>query len=660
MRLVKIPMMLLALLLQFAPLARVVSLLPPPAMNMIIILFRWAAGGAAAFGGVQAVAGASTVITNPLTAKGTNGVSFVQKLTTAPDPAHWWSAAPLPEGVRLQGTSGNTSWFLTGTPTTPGVYRIVLTAKDVASSGSDRTTTGTLVLTVVPNGTPPSITQQPTGGEVEPGGGLALTATAAGTAPLRYQWLFNGSAVAQATNATLTLAGLESNRAGDYSLWVTNIAGSVTSQVAVVVVNGPPAITSDPSALTAAFGGSASFRVRAGGKLPLEYQWLKDGALLAQQTNALLTLPGLNSTSLGEYSVRVQNSLGAVTSSVARLLLDYGYTTNSVARLAYNASWRYNQTLNLDAVKWEAVDFNDSAWATGTGLLNVGSGSLPAAKGTTLTLGRMTYYFRTHFAFSGNPATTRLRLNSILDDGAVIYLNGFEIHRIGMDTNLANVVYTTPANRTVSTAVVEGPFILPGDRLVEGDNVLAVEVHQAASSSSDVVWGITLTTDTGIPNEPATLLAPLSGVEAPEGADVTLTAQAAGTGPLSYVWLFGNQPIAGQTSATLTLPAVTVGNAGPYSVIVSNHFGSAHSSASVNVIPNRPLQLELGAVANNQLAVSATLSAGRTYVVEWTDQLGVAESWKVLLSETPAQTGSVSWNIDLAGAPVRFLRLRVQ
>ena len=51
-------MMLLTLLLQFAPIARMASLLPPPAMNMIIILFRWAAGGAAALGSVQAVAGA--------------------------------------------------------------------------------------------------------------------------------------------------------------------------------------------------------------------------------------------------------------------------------------------------------------------------------------------------------------------------------------------------------------------------------------------------------------------------------------------------------------------------------------------------------------------------------------------------------------------------
>lgn len=658
MRLFRLPLMLLTLLLQFAPLVRMASLLPPPAMNMIIILFRWAAGGAAAMGSVQAVAGASTLITSALAGKATNGLPFTVRLTTAPDPAHYWTAAPLPAGIKLQGTSGSTTWFLTGTPTVDGVFRIGLTAKDNSSSGADRTVSATFVLTVVPNGTPPAITQQPQGTVAEPGESATLTATASGTGPLKYQWLFNGNRVAGATNATVTLSSLTSSQAGDYALWVTNVAGSVTSQVASVVVNGPPAITGDPAALMAPFGGSAQFRVLAGGKLPLNYQWLKDGTPLEGETNSVIQLTGLHSEALGAYSARVSNTLGEATSGTAALTLHYGFTTNSAARVAMNASWKYNQTANLDTAKWEAPTYNDTAWPSGTGLLYVGSAALPAAKGTALTLGRLTYYFRTHFSFSGDPATTMLRLSTILDDGAVIYLNGFEVHRVGIDTNLANVVYATLSNRSVGTAAAEGPFILSGTHLVEGDNVLAVEVHQTGSSSSDVALGIALTTETGIPNQPVSLVSALADTQVEEGSPASLTAEVRGTDPIGYRWLRDGTELPGNNAPVLSIGAVSAANTGTYTLIASNVFGSVATSARLSLVPPLlPLAIEVGAVVNSQLTLSALVTAGQTYEVESTDLLEPA-GWTAVLTHTAVESGKFSWEVDTTSSPARFFRIR--
>lgn len=658
MRLFKLPMMVLALLLQFAPIARMASLLPPPAMNMIIILFRWAAGGAAALGTVQAVAGASTVITSTLSGRATNGLPFSVRLTTAPDPAHFWTAAPLPAGIKLQGTSGSSTWFLAGTPTVDGVFRIGLTAKDQSSSAADRTVSATFVLTIVPNGTPPSITQQPVGAEVEPGGSATLTATASGTAPLKYQWLFNGNPVSGATNATVTLSNLSSAQAGGYSLWVTNIAGSITSQVAAVVVNGPPSVNTDPVALKAPFGGSAQFRVLAGGKLPLKYQWLKDGLVMDLETNSVLSLSGLNQRSLGAYSVRVSNDLGEDTSASAQLSLDYGYTTNTTSRLAMNASWKYNQTANLDAVKWEDPAFNDTAWPTGTGLLYVGSPALPAAKGTALTLGRLTYYFRSHFTFSGDPATTVLRLNTILDDGAVIYLNGKEILRVGMDPNLTNVVYATLSNRSVGTAAAEGPFVVPGTWLVEGDNVLAAEVHQTSSSSSDIVLGIALTTETGIPNEPVSLVTALTDIQVDEGTSANFTGAVKGTAPITYTWVHDGAVMAGKTEPTLTWAAVGAADVGLYTLVASNVFGAVSTSAHLTLTPPlTPLTVEIGGLVNSLLTLSAPVSAGATYEVESTDQLEPV-SWTLVVQHTATETGKFTWQVDTSVNPARFFRIR--
>jgi hypothetical protein len=105
-----------------------------------------------------------------------------------------------------------------------------------------------------------------------------------------------------------------------------------------------------------------------------------------------------------------------------------------------------------------------------------------------LTLGRTTYYFRTHFSFPGNPQGATLNLRQVIDDGCVIYLNGIEISR----TRISDpITYDTVASSTVGDGAYEGPFVIPASSLVQGDNVLAVEVHQV-NGSSDITFGISI------------------------------------------------------------------------------------------------------------------------------------------------------------------------
>ena len=81
------------------------------------------------------------------------------------------------------------------------------------------------------------------------------------------------------------------------------------------------------------------------------------------------------------------------------------------------------------------------------------------------------------------------------------------------------------------------------------------------------------------------------------GANVTFTVAVVGVSPLHYQWRFNNQELPGATNATLTLNAVGAGNAGSYSVVVWNAYGSATSaSASLAVLTdgangNIPVQI---------------------------------------------------------------------
>jgi hypothetical protein len=190
--------------------------------------------------------------------------------------------------------------------------------------------------------------------------------------------------------------------------------------------------------------------------------------------------------------------------------------TNSIFTIT--APWKYNQSGQNLGTAWRQPSYNDTAWPSGAALLYVTTATLPAPKNTQLTFTspqQTTFYFRKSFTFSGNPATTTLTANFVLDDGAVVYLNGVEVLRVGMPPGVIN--YNTFASRTVITAAYEGPFNLPTAALIKGVNVIAVEVHQASSSSSDIVFGMTLdavSTSTvaytpGAPNWVATNLPPI-------------------------------------------------------------------------------------------------------------------------------------------------------
>lgn len=154
-------------------------------------------------------------------------------------------------------------------------------------------------------------------------------------------------------------------------------------------------------------------------------------------------------------------------------------------------TWRYNQDGVDLGTTWRQVGFDDSTWPSGRGLLYVEDAASVEPKNTPLTIGRITYYFRTSFQFSGDPARTALQFNLMVDDGAVLYLNGQEFYRIGMPEGAIN--YSTLANTTVGDATLAGPITVSVSNLVKGQNVLAVEVHQSSANSSDVVFGMTLT-----------------------------------------------------------------------------------------------------------------------------------------------------------------------
>ena len=164
-----------------------------------------------------------------------------------------------------------------------------------------------------------------------------------------------------------------------------------------------------------------------------------------------------------------------------------------VVLIDYGDPWRYFTRVGAPDAKWRDRDFDDRSWPIGAGLFGFCPTPLPSPGIRTPTPARVwTVYFRKSFVFNGSLAGLKLTLDQIVDDGAVYYLNGQEIGRVGMPGG--NIAFGTPASRTIGEPKEE-MNVLPGINaglLIKGTNVLSVEVHQVTLNSPDLVFGARL------------------------------------------------------------------------------------------------------------------------------------------------------------------------
>jgi hypothetical protein len=151
------------------------------------------------------------------------------------------------------------------------------------------------------------------------GSTVQFTVTAGGGLPLFYQWRFNGGDLSGENGTQLTLGNVQPGNQGDYTVVITNNAGAITSAVAVLSIQGAPAITGDPADATVLENDPATFTVSVTGTGPLYYQWRKDTIDIPGANSVSYTIPSAQLSDEGMYSVFVTNAVGNATSLAALL-----------------------------------------------------------------------------------------------------------------------------------------------------------------------------------------------------------------------------------------------------------------------------------------------------------------------------------------------------
>ena len=234
------------------------------------------------------------------------------------------------------------------------------------------------------------------------------------------------------------------------------------------------------------------FRVANDTTAPFNYIWSN-----APLGNFTLTARATDNEGLTNWSAVV---------NVSVILSANG--TNTL--IAQRSAWRYLDTGVDPGATWTNLGFNDATWTTGLAQLGYGEGdeTTVIGFGPDINNRHITSWFRHAWLVDDPGAFSSLQLRLLRDDGAVVYLNGTEVARQNMPAG--SITAVTLASAAVGGAD-ETTFFntsVSAGALVAGTNIIAVEIHQATTNSSDVSFDLQLIGLSGSAGAPSVVRGP--------------------------------------------------------------------------------------------------------------------------------------------------------
>ena len=167
--------------------------------------------------------------------------------------------------------------------------------------------------------------------------------------------------------------------------------------------------------------------------------------------------------------------------------------------LSYHSLWGYFEGGYEPSPFWTQREFDEADWSFGFGQFGYGDGdeSTPVYYGVDDEHKFVTTYFRGHVFLDEPSSFSSMTLNLIRDDGVVVYVNGTEVLRDNLPAG--GITYFTYALTGLVFPDENSPisFAVNPSLFVEGDNVIAVEIHQFEPASPDLSFDLELVGETG-------------------------------------------------------------------------------------------------------------------------------------------------------------------
>ena len=210
------------------------------------------------------------------------------------------------------------------------------------------------------------------------------------------------------------------------------------------------------------------------------YTVRRDGTAVANVAGTTYTDTGLSADVGYAYTVVATNGNGSSAPSSA-------LSVRTRTLLLSGDEWRMNGSGADLGTAWRAPSYNDSTWQRGPSQWGFGDGDEQTVLTWASNPRPTTAYGRTTVDVGPSTAgITGLQMRILVDDSAVVYVNGTEVYRFNLPDG--PIDFETRALRYVAGGEENywRTIDLPADALVPGQNVIAVEVHQDKPSSSDI------------------------------------------------------------------------------------------------------------------------------------------------------------------------------
>ncbi len=522
----------------------------------------------------------------------------------------------------------------------------------------------------------PALIEQPRSQTVVPGTSVAFRALAVGDQPLTYLWQCNGSPIASATSSSLLLSNVQPANAGSYSVTVTNLAGSTISRPVLLHVNTnvhpvlfADSFDVDTSANWNLFWGAAN------GVADYTADWAFDHGAVPYTFNDVTSLipPAPNSPDGSTQGVRFtvnNNDAGAFTAAVniypkgqsfaGDFALKFDLWLNhpggaggigsagstqfaifGLNHLGTQVNWAAPSASSSDGL-WFGADGEGGTSAdfraylgnlggTPTDLTLAGASGMAASNNVAATYQNL--FPSSRFETTGAPGKNWVEAELRQTNNRVLWILDGQV--IALRTN---------SSTFTSGAIMLGfmdPFSSIAnpaeDAFVLFDNVRVENLALPALL-------------------PPTIFSQPVSQTVGAGSNVTFTASASGSSPLSFQWRFNGTELSGATGTSLFLTNVQPAAAGSYDALVSNAAGLATSApATLAIIVSPPRFLSTSRLPDGQVQLAFSGASGQSYILEVSTDL---LSWHPL-SVLAVSNGPVPFtDPDAPSYSRRFYRAR--
>jgi sugar lactone lactonase YvrE len=367
--------------------------------------------------------------------------------------------------------------------------------------------------------------------------------------------------------------GIGANSAGSFCV---ADCGNNTIRAGVSSLNAAPVIVVQPQNQTANQGQNAAFSVTATGSAPLTYQWQFNSTNLSGATSSSYAVINAQPANVGSYSVIVTNSLGTATSSIALLTvvvppaitllpqsqtviqgLNATFTVGASGSAPFTYQWSFNSgnIFGATASSYTRANVQPTDAGTYSVVVSNPAGSATSAPPATLTV----------IAVPTPPGITGQPQNQTV-------------------SQTSNATFTVTATGSTPLSY---QWLFNGNGLTGA--TLSSYTHANAQQTDASSYSVIVTNAYGMVTSalatltvilpPVINVQPVSRLASVSNSVSFTVGLSQGTSP-AYQWRQNGTPVSGATQSSLTLASLTWGNAGTYSVVVSNTAGSQTSSGA--------------------------------------------------------------------------------